>query len=101
MIGAMSKRGQDTTSSAGSPVAKARPTNLVMRSQCKEDVSQRSGSLVNPVNDDERKRVGIASGNWGHSGSNFEIENSQVNRQEIFLSGRKETWAERLNPTER
>ena len=38
-IGAMSKRGQDTTSSDGSPVAKARPTNLVMHGQCKEDVS--------------------------------------------------------------
>ena len=52
VIGAMSKRVQDTTS---------RPTNLVMHSQCKEDVSpQRSGSLVNPVNDDERKKVGLA-----------------------------------------
>ena len=39
MIGAMSKRGQDTTSSDRSPVAKARPTNLVMHGQCKEDVS--------------------------------------------------------------
>ena len=30
---------KDTTSSDGSPVAKARPTNLVMHSQSKEDVS--------------------------------------------------------------
>ena len=56
VVGAMSKRGQDTTSSDSSPVAKARPTNLVMHSQCKEDVSpQSSGSRVNPENDDERK----------------------------------------------
>ena len=61
VIGAMSKRGQDTTSSDGSPVAKARPTNLVTHGQCKEDVSpQRLGSLVDPVNDDNRKRVGPA-----------------------------------------
>ena len=54
--GAVSKRGQET--------------NLVMHSQCKEEVSsQSSGSLVNPVNDDERKIVGLASGNWGHSDS--------------------------------
>ena len=73
MIGAMSKRRQDTTSSDGSPVAKARPTNLVMHGQCKGDVSpQRSGSLVNPENDD-RKRVGQAPGNWWHSSSNFGI----------------------------
>ena len=65
MIGAMPKRGQDTTSSDGSPLAKARPTNVVIHFQCKEDVSpQRSGSLVRPENDDERKRVGLASGNW-------------------------------------
>ena len=65
-FGAMSKRWQDTTSSDGSTMARARPTNLVLQGHCKEDVSpQRSGSLVNPGNDDERKRVGLASGNWG------------------------------------
>ena len=91
MIGAMSKRGQDTTSSDGSPVAEARPTNLVMHGQFKEDVSpQKSGSLVNPGNDNDRKRVGLASGNWGTSGSNFDVENSQVNRQEkVNLAHRK------------
>ena len=51
VIGAMPKR-QDTTSSGGPPVAKARPTNLVMQGQCNEDVSpQRLGSLVNPRKD--------------------------------------------------
>ena len=49
VIGAMSKRGKETNSGEGSSVAKARPTNLVMQSQCKEEVSsQSSGSLVNP-----------------------------------------------------
>ena len=37
VIGSMSKRGQDTTSSDGSPVAKARPANLVVHGQRKED----------------------------------------------------------------
>ena len=63
MLGAMSKRGQDTTSSDVSPMAKARPINLAVQGQCKEDVSpQRSGSLVNQSNDDDRKRVGLATG---------------------------------------
>ena len=85
MIGAVSKRGQDTTSSDGSPVAKARPTNLVMHGQCKEDVSpQRSGSLVKPGNDDNRKK------NWGTSGSNFEVENSQAGRQEKVNQAHRE-----------
>ena len=49
MIGAMSKRGQNTTSNDGSPTAKARPVNLVMHSPCNEDFSSPSwGSLVNP-----------------------------------------------------
>ena len=39
MIGAMSKRGQETTSNDGSPAVKARPVNLVMRSQYKEETS--------------------------------------------------------------
>ena len=60
---AMSKRGQHTTWSDGSPVAKARPTNLVMHSQCTDDVSsQSSGSPVDPGNENNRKRVGLASG---------------------------------------
>ena len=63
MSGAMSKRGKETNSREGSPMAKARPTNLVMHRKCKEEVSsQSSGSLVNPVNDDERKRIGLVSG---------------------------------------
>ena len=57
VIGAMSKRGRDSNSSDGFPMANARPADLVMHGQCKEDVSpQRSGSLVNPVNDNNRKK---------------------------------------------
>ena len=61
VIGAMSKRGQDTTSSDGSPMAKAlAPTNLVLQGQCKEGVSsQGSGSPVNPGNEHNRKRVSL------------------------------------------
>ena len=44
-IGAMSKRWRVTTSSDGSPVAKPRPTNLVMHSQSKEDVSPQNRDL--------------------------------------------------------
>ena len=91
MIGAMSKRGQDTTSSDGSPVAEARPTSLVVQGQCKEGVSsQRSGSPVNPVNDNNRKRVRLAAGNRGSSSSNAEVGSSQVYRQEMVnLDARK------------
>ena len=63
MIGAMSKRGKNTTSDDGSPTAKARPVKLVMRSQRKKETSSSTlGSRVNPGNDDERKRVGQAPG---------------------------------------
>ena len=91
VIGAMSKWGQDTTSSDSSPVAKARPTNLVMHGQCREDVSpQSSGSRVNPGNDDERKSVSLAKGNWCSSNSNFESRICQVYRQErVIIAARK------------
>ena len=72
MIGAMSKRGQETTSNDGSPTGKARPVNLVTRSQYKEETSSSSlGSRVNPVNDDERKRIGQAAGNWEQGNSQW------------------------------
>ena len=84
VIGAMSKRGQDTTSSDGSPMAKARPTNLVLQGQCKEGVSsQESGPPVNPGNEYNKKRVCLASGNWSSSSSNAEVGSSQVYRQEM------------------
>ena len=56
VIGAMSKRGRDSNSSDGFPMANARPTNLVMHGQCKEVSPQRSGSLVNLGNDNNRKK---------------------------------------------
>ena len=63
--GAMSKRGQNTISNDDSPTAKARPINPVMHSLGKEEISsQSSGSLVNRLNEDGRKRVGQAPGNW-------------------------------------
>ena len=90
-FGAMSKWGQDTTSSDSSPVAKARPTNLAMQGQYKEDISpQSSGSRVNQENDDERKGVSSDAGNCGSSNSNFESRNSQGYRQErVILAARK------------
>ena len=90
--GATSKRGQNTTSNDGSPTAKARPIFLVVVSQGKEAISsQSSGSLVNPVNDDERKRAGLASGNCGSFDSNFEVEYSEVSRQEKVILASKKT----------
>ena len=69
---------------------------LVMHSQYKEDVSsQRSGSLVNPGNDDERKRVGPPSGNWGHSSSNAEAGNSPNELTRDVYFSPQESWAER------
>ena len=92
VIGAMPKRGQDTTSSDGSPMAK-NPcnTNLVLQGQCKEGVSsQGSGSPVNPVNECNRKRVGLATGNRGSSSSNAEVGSSEVLLTEMVnLSARK------------
>ena len=93
VIGAMSKQGQNATSNDGSPIAKARPVNLVMRSQYKEETSSSSlGSRVNPENDDERKRVGQAPGNWMLGDSKSEVENSQVSRQEKVLQAARKLW---------
>ena len=102
MSGAMSTRGQNTTSNGGSPTAQARPINLVMYSQCKEEISsQSSGSLVNPVNDDDRRSAGAASGNCGGVDSNFEVGYSQVSRQEKVTVAPQETWAIGPNPSKK
>ena len=98
MDGAMSKRGQKTTSNEGSPTAKARPINLVARQQESEVISSRSfRSLVNPVNDDERKRVGQAPGNWRLPDSKLEVGYSQVSRQESL----QENGARGSNPSKK
>ena len=92
VIGAMSKRGQDTTSSDGSPMTKTPCNiNLVLQGQCKEGVSsQGPGSPVNPGNEHNRKRVSLATGNRGGSCSNAEVGSSQVYLQEMVnLSARK------------
>ena len=53
VLGALSKRGQDTTANDGSPTA------IAMRSQYKEETSlSRLGSRVNPGEDNERKKSG-------------------------------------------
>ena len=84
VIGAMSKRGQNTTSNDGSPTAKARPVHLVMYSPWnKETFSRRMGSLVNPGSEDGIRRVGLALGNrlmlynW-----TSEVGNHHVSRKE-------------------
>ena len=84
VIGAISKRGQDSTSSDGSLMAKARPTSLVLQGQRKEGVSsQRSGCPVNLGNEYNKKRVGLATANRCSSSSNAEVGSSQVCRQEM------------------
>ena len=48
-----------------------------------EEISSQSlGSLVNPVNTDERKEVEIAAGNRMRSASRSEIGYSQASRQD-------------------
>ena len=90
---ATSKRCQKTPSNEGSPTAKAMPS-LVLREQRSEDVSSRNlGSLVNPVNADERKEVVGLSGTLERPDSSSEVGFSQVNRQENFSSSKQETGA--------
>ena len=84
MIGAMSKRGQDSNSSDGSQMEKARLTNLVVHGQCKGSLSsQGSRSPVDPVNEYNRTRISLAKGNCGGSSSNAEVGSSQVYRQKM------------------
>ena len=79
---AMSKRGQKTTSNEGSPTAKAKP-GLLLREQRSEGISSRSlGSLVNPMNADERKEVLRATRQLVLLDSNSKIGYSQASRQE-------------------
>ena len=79
---AMSKIGQKTTSGEGSPTASAKPC-LMLREQRSEKISSRSfGSLVNPVNADERKEVVRATRQLVPPDSNSEIGYLQVSRQE-------------------
>ena len=82
MQSAMSQKGQKTTSNGGSPTAKAKPC-LVLREQRSEEISSQSlGSMVNPVNADERKEVVEASRQLMQPYSNSEVGFSQTSRQE-------------------
>ena len=64
-----------------------------MHGQCREDISpQSSGSRVNPGNDDERKRVSLAAGNWSCSNSNFKSGNCQEYRQERVILAARKLW---------
>ena len=90
----MSKRGQETTSNEGSPVAKARP-RLVARDPKSEEISSQSlRYLVNPVNADERKEVEIAPGISWRSASRSEIGYSQASRQEKCSLALGNSWRE-------
>ena len=61
------------------------------KASAKRGVStQGSGSPVNPVNEYNRKRVGLATGNWGRSSWNAEVGSSQVYRKEmVSLAARR------------
>ena len=91
----MSKRGQEATSNEGSPMAKARSINLVMRdTRSEENSSQSLGYLVNPVNTDERQEVTTATGNCERIASGSEVEYSQVSRQENAPMAAGNGWRE-------
>ena len=100
---AMSKRGEETTSSEDSPMAKprpaipakARPLNLVARSpRSEEDSSQSLGYLVNPGNAGERREVEVAPGNSWRSASRSEVGYSQASRQENAPMAFGNSWHE-------
>ena len=74
-----------------SPTAKARLVNLVIHSPCSEEISSQClGSLVNQVNDDERKGVGQAPGNLMFIASNI--------GSRIFPSESTGNWGRRIKP---
>ena len=89
---AMSKRGQEATSSEVSPMAKskpmvpaeARPVNVVLRSpwSARGNPPQDLGHSVNPVNVDEGQGYHTSTGRLVRSSQNPEVERSQVRRRE-------------------
>ena len=93
---AMSKRGQKTTWNESSPMAKTRPCLVARDSRSKEISSRSLGSLVNPVNTDERKEVeGIAANSWRFA-SRSEVGYSQASRQDNAprSNGPRNSWRE-------
>ena len=89
---AMSKKGQEATSSEGSPMAKpkpmvpakTRPVNFVLRSpwSAKENPSQDLGFLVDPRNADEGQGTQTGTRKLVRTIQSPEVESSQVRRQE-------------------
>ena len=96
----MSKRGQDATSSEGSPMAnakrmipaKARPINLVLHSpwSARENPSQDLGCPVNLENDDKGQGDLTRTRKLVQTTQNPEVELSQVKRQENAQSS--DSW---------
>ena len=89
---AISKRGQEATSSEGSQVAKprpmipakAKPVNLVLRSpwSTRENPRQNLGHPVDPGNVDEGQGSQTSTGKLVQTTQSLEVEYSQVRRQE-------------------
>ena len=89
---AMSKRGQEATSSEGSPMAKprpmipakAKPVNLVLRSpwSTRENPPQNLGRPVDPVNVDEGQGSQTSTKKLVQTTQSPEVKYSQVRRQE-------------------
>ena len=91
VVGAMSRVGQERTWSDGSFTAKARPVNLVMHSQCKEETSSSSlRSRVNLGTDDERKELA-----WHQEIGSTLIRNWKVDKRRS--SEPPGNWAEESN----
>ena len=99
---AMSKRGQNTTSNEGSPMAKAKPCLVLReREQRREDISSQSlGSQVNPGYTDERNEVVRATRQLVLPDSNSEIGHPQANRQENSPQASRKLGLENQNQTE-
>ena len=96
----MSKRGQETTSSEGSPMAKpkpmvlvkAKPVNLVLRSpwSARENPPQDLGYPFNPVNVAEGQGDHTSTRTHVRTTQNPEVERSLVRRQESAQSS--DSW---------
>ena len=80
---AMSERGQEATSSEGSPMAKPKPVNLVLRSlwSAMENPPQDLGYPVNPGNVDEGQGDQTSARRLVRTTQSPDIECSQVRRQ--------------------
>ena len=104
---AMSKGGQEATSSEGSPMAKpkpmipakARPINLVSHSpwSARENLPQLLRYLVNRVNVDEGQGSQNGTRKLVRTNQSPEVEYSQVRRQENALIAERNLCMEQLH----